>query len=157
MGRTGGVACTVWVADLLWQEAIEYHRPTPSSIALWFVWCSIFASMEMESQPWNIQTGRWRITIGLAFVSVLAFAGFYYPYIKPSWGGGAASPATIYFTKDSPILPGRNVSAKIIDETDGGFYIIGGDDKKATFIPRSAVAMLYYSDDASGPFIVKSK
>jgi hypothetical protein len=75
----------------------------------------------MESQPWNIQTGRWRITIGLAFVSVLAFAGFYYPYIKPSWGGGAASPATIYFTKDSPILPGRNVSAKIIDETDSGF------------------------------------
>jgi hypothetical protein len=63
----------------------------------------------------------------------------------------------MYFTKDSLVSPGRSVSAKIVDETDAGFYVIGGNDKRATFIPRSEVVMVYYSDDTSGPFIIKTK
>ena len=72
-------------------------------------------------------------------------------------GRGAPIPATIYFAKDSLVLPGRSVSANILDEVDSGFYIIGGNDKKATFIPRCEVALVYYTDDASGPFVLKTK
>lgn len=54
-------------------------------------------------------------------------------------------------------MPGRSVSANILDEVDSGFYIIGGNDKKATFIPRCEVALVYYTDDASGPFVLKTK
>jgi hypothetical protein len=85
------------------------------------------------------------------------FSTIYYPQIQTSWGGGAPISAIIYFTKDSPLLPNRNVSAKILDETDAGFYLVGANDKRATFIPRSGIAMIYYSDDSSGPFIVKTK
>jgi hypothetical protein len=97
------------------------------------------------------------MSLGVSLILLVLFSTAYYPQIQTSWGGGAPIPAIIYFAKDSPLLPNRNVSARILDETDGGYYMIGGNDKKATFIPRSEVSMVYYSDDASGPFIVKTK
>jgi hypothetical protein len=111
----------------------------------------------MESRSWKLKTGNWKQSVALGIGAVAAFSSFYYPQIKPSWGGGEPVPSTMYFTKDSLVSPGRSVSAKIVDETDAGFYVIGGNDKRATFIPRSEVVMVYYSDDTSGPFIIKTK
>lgn len=134
-----------------------YHGKSVASIALWFIAVSFFASSEMQSRSWKPAIGNWKQSVALSIIAVGGFASFYYPQIKPSWGGGAPIPATIYLAKDSLMLPGRGVSAKILDETDSGFYIVGGDDKRATFIPRSEVAMIYYSQDSSGPFMVKTK
>ncbi len=139
------------------RDMLSFHGESVASVALWFIVLSYFASIEMQSRSWKPQVGNWKQSLALCLTAVGVFATLYYPHIKPSWGGGAPSPATIYFAKDSTILPGRSVSADILDEVDGGFYIIGGGDKKATFIPRSEVAMVYYSDDASGSFAVKVK
>jgi hypothetical protein len=35
-------------------------------------------------------------------------------------------------------------AASLIDETDQGFYVILAPDKKALFLPRSAVASVYF-------------
>lgn len=133
------------------------HRQSPASIALWFIAISGFVASEMRMRSWKLQLGNWCQSLGISLVILATFSTFYYPKIKTSWGGGAPIPATIYFSKDSPLLPNRNVSAKILDETDAGYYLIGANDKRATFIPRSEVAMVYYSDDGSGSFIVKTK
>jgi hypothetical protein len=34
---------------------------------------------------------------------VFAFAVYYYPHLRSAFGGGSPVPATIYFSKDSPI------------------------------------------------------
>jgi hypothetical protein len=139
------------------RDLFEYNRLSPASIALWFLVFCVVAYVEMSSRSWVLQAGNWKGTIGAGILALGAFASLYYPHISPSWGGGAPIPATIYFRKDSPVSTGRSVSALILDETDSGFYVIGGSDKKATFIPRSEVVMVYYSDDASGTFITKAK
>jgi hypothetical protein len=148
----GGLLLFCGVRDLL-----TYHRQSDASIALWFMISSFVAHGEMQSRDWKLKIGSWKFSVAMGLSAVVAFSGFYYPQMKPSWGGGMPIPATIYFSKDSLVLQGRSVSAKIVDETDGGFYVIGGSDKRATFIPRSVVAMVYYSDDSSGPFIMKTK
>jgi hypothetical protein len=137
------------------RDLIQYRLASPASVALWFM-ASGFV-LRVRSLPWNYLIRNWKSNGFLALMSITGFATFYYPHIKPSWGGGEPVSATIYFAKDSPILPGRSVSAQILEETDSGLYVIGGGDKKATFIPRNAVAMVYYSDDGSGPFIMKTK
>jgi hypothetical protein len=101
--------------------------------------------------------GRWPLTFSIGITGLLAFASFYYPHIKSSWGGGAPIPVTIYFTKDSIIMPSQSVGALLVDESDAGLYVVGKNDKKATFIPRSAVGLVYYSDDISGFSLAKPK
>jgi len=137
------------------RDLLHFHGESVASIALWFFGFSYFAHMEMRSRSWRLEAGNWKQSLTLSLLAVAGFAGIYYPHIKPSWGGGAPIPATIYFTKDSSVLPGGSISAKILDEVDGGFYLIGGSDKTATFIPRSEISLVYYSDDSSGPFVVK--
>jgi len=139
------------------RDLFFYHHQSVASIALWFTVSRYIALGEMGSRSWKLEIGNWKQSVGSGIGAVAAFSSFYYPQIKPSWGGGQPVPATIYFTKDSLVMPGRSVPAKIVDETESGFYVIGGSDKRATFIPRSEVAMVYYSDDNSGPFIIKTK
>jgi hypothetical protein len=148
----GGLLLYCGIRDMAY-----YHGESVASVALWFIVISYFASIELQSRSWKPQTGNWKQSLFLSLGAVAGFATLYYPHIKPSWGGGAPTPATIYFSKDSLVLPGRSVSANILDEVDSGFYIIGGNDKKATFIPRSEVSAVYYSDDASGSFVVRGK
>ncbi len=148
----GGLLMYCGVRDLF-----TNHHQSIAAIATWFMFVTSFAFDELQSRSWKLKIGHWKQSLGLGFLALAAFSSFYYPQMKPSWGGGAPVPATIYFDKNSLVLPGQSMSAKIVDETDGGFYIIGGNDKKATFIPRSEVAMVYYSDDTLGPFFMKPK
>jgi len=154
------IASLAFAGLIFWcgiRDVLDYHHASPASIAVWFICAGFFARSEMESRAWKIQAGNWMLSIGFGLVTVTVFAGFFYPKIKPSWGGGAPISATLYFAKDSPILPGQSVSARILEETDSGFYLIGGSNKSATFIPRSEVAMVYYSNDPAGSFITKQK
>jgi hypothetical protein len=134
-----------------------HHQPSASSIGVWLLVFSFFAFSELQSRSWKLQVGNWKQSLVLAMIAITSFSTLIYPHIRPSWGGGAPTPAIIYLAKDALILPGGSVSAKILEESESGFYVIGANDKKATFIPRSQVALIYYSDDSAGPFILKSK
>jgi hypothetical protein len=54
-------------------------------------------------------------------------------------------------------MPSQSVGALLVDESDAGLYVVGKNDKKATFIPRNAVGLVYYSDDVSGFSLAKPK
>jgi len=128
-----------------------------SAIWLWFFAIGIVALFEMKLRSWKPRLGDWTQTVFLMLGALLIFASYYYPHIKSSWGGGVPIPITIYFTKDSTIMPNQSVGALLIHESDAGLYVVGRGDKKATFIPRSAVGMVYYSDDTSGFSLARPK
>jgi hypothetical protein len=64
-------------------------------------------------------------------------------------GGGIPISVVMYFNKESAIKPNQNVSARLIDESDAGFYIVGPGERKAIFVPRNSVSLVYFSDDSS--------
>jgi len=46
----------------------------------------------------------------------------------------------------------------LIEESDEGFYIVGLKESKAIFVPRSAIAMIYFSDKpADSPILQNNK
>jgi hypothetical protein len=145
-------------------EVFIYHRASQGAIMFWFLFAGNLFNpgnlfrQEGWSGSWKLWVnGRWPLTFSIGITGLLAFASFYYPHIKSSWGGGAPIPVTIYFTKDSIIMPSQSVGALLVDESDAGLYVVGKNDKKATFIPRSAVGLVYYSDDISGFSLAKPK
>jgi hypothetical protein len=79
-----------------------------------------------------------------------------YPHLKTSWGGGTPANVTVYFSKDSLLTPTKSVEAQLIDESDEGFYLLGPKESKAIFVPRSAVAMIYFSDKPTDSPILNS-
>jgi len=90
------------------------------------------------------------------FGSLLIFSQFVYPYLKASWAGGTLVNVTFYLSKDSPLNPSKPVQAQLIEESDEGFYIVGPKESKAIFIPRSSVAMIYFSDKPTDSPILQS-
>jgi hypothetical protein len=78
------------------------HRFGLSSIGLWFFVIGMATIIELKVRP---RSGDWEKTVFVALGALLLFAGFYYPHIKASWGGGTLVNITMYFTKDSAITP----------------------------------------------------
>jgi len=136
------------------------HEFVMSSIALWFFACSVVAIVEFKIRnPRNlVADAEWAKMLGVLFVALLAFAQYVYPHLKASWGGGTPANVTIYFTKDSLLGPGKAVQAQLIEEADEGFYIVGPKESKAIFVPRSSVALIYFSDKwADSPMLQGNK
>jgi hypothetical protein len=122
------------------REALIYHCSTPAAIMFWFLYAGILfnpgnlINQERWLGSWKLWAhGSWPQSISLAILGLFIFASFYYPHIKSSWGGGAPIPVTIYFTKDSTIMPSQSVGALLVDESDAGLYVVGKNDKEATF------------------------
>jgi hypothetical protein len=139
------------------REGFVHHHASEAAIAMWFLPLGWFAHYEMSSRSWKLWSANWEQTLSFLITLLLVFASSYYPHMRPSWGGGAPIPITVYFTKDSTIMPNQSVGALLVDESDAGLYVVGKNDKRATFIPRGAVGMVYYSDDISGFFLAKPK
>jgi len=136
------LAVLVLITLCVWKRVPWYVSGIASIIG-------IIALLEMKVRSWKPRLGDWPQTIFLVLGALLIFASYYYPHIKSSWGGGSPIPVTIYFTKDSIIMPNQSVGALLVDESDAGLYVVGKNDKKATFIPRGSVGLVYYSG-ASG-------
>ena len=114
-----------------------------SVLILWFFAIAIVAKIELRSRT---RSGDWEKTAFTVASVLIAFANFYYPHLKASWGGGASVPITIYFNKDSVIRPSQSVSVQLVEESDEGYYIVGEKEARAVFVPRSSVALVYFSD-----------
>lgn len=121
------------------------------TVALWFFGVTMVTLVELKvrSNQNLLAEGQWSKPLVTLFVILLAFAQYYYPHIKASWGGGAPVDVTICFTKDSAISPNKTMPVQLIDEADEGFYIVGPNESKAIYVPRSAVSLIYFSDNVS--------
>jgi len=139
------------------REVFEYHRASGAATALWFLVAGLLIYREGSSRSWILWAGNWLQTLSFSILGVLVFASSYYPHINSSWGGGSPIPITMYFSKESMVMPGQSIAVLLVDESDAGLYVVGKNGKKATFIPRSAVGLVYYSDDISGFSLAKPK
>jgi hypothetical protein len=129
------------VNDLFVKKMFLSNAPT-----LWIVGVGAVAFLEMRRRRWKLMIGDWPWTMVLFLGLLTMFATAYYPHIMPKWGGGAPLPITIVLSKDSPFLTGQTVSCFLIDETEAGFYLIGKDEKHATFVPRNEVSLVHFAD-----------
>jgi hypothetical protein len=143
------VATCVFLAFFLLFGADALFSPNRfhlSAITLWMMWIGVLSYWEMNARSWKLTIGSWPQSLVFLLAVLAVFAIKYYPHIKSSWGGGTPIPVTITLTKDSPVLANQRVICLLIDETDLGFYVIGNNDKYATFLPRGSVALMRFSD-----------
>jgi hypothetical protein len=123
-------------------------------ISAWFFLCGIIARLFL-----SVRSSNRRSVLPLFALVMLAalylFAKLYYSHMRSSLGGGTPINVVMYFNKDSVIKPNQNVSARLIDESDAGFYIVGPGERRAIFVPRDSVALVYFSDDAADSKLLK--
>jgi hypothetical protein len=128
------------------------------SVALWFFGVFIASLAELKVAAIRKNRGEdynWWKPLGTVFIIMLLFAEYYYPHLKASWGGGTPVNVTLYFTKDSAVKPNQMISAQLVEESDEGFYIVGTKETRAIYIPRSAIALVYFSDKITGSALLR--
>jgi hypothetical protein len=135
------------------------HQFDTLCLSLWFFGVTIVALTEFKIRNReNLTFGGWSKPMGVLLGALLVFSQYVYPHLKASWGGGTPANVTVYFTKDSLLNPNKAVQAQLVEESDEGFYIVGPKESKAIFVPRSAVAMVYFSDKpAESPMLQGNK
>ena len=145
-----------YVSDPI-RRYLTNHEFQITSLALWFFACTLFVTVEFKLRSGEnlAQDGQWSKPLVVVFGFLFAFATVIYPHLKASWGGGTPANVTVYFTKDSLLNPRKSVEAQLVEESDEGFYIVGPKDTEAIFVPRSAVALLYFSDKAANSVMLR--
>jgi hypothetical protein len=161
-----------WLPALLSVPAVLYfafyplrnlftnHHFDTSTVTLWFFVAFLVIKLELSIRSGRslADGGEWSKPLVLVFSLLLVFSLEIYPHLKASWGGGTPENVTVYFSKDSLLNPNKAVQAQLIEESDEGFYIVGPKELKAIFIPRSAVAMIYFADKpADSPMLQNVK
>lgn len=135
------------------------HQFNTLCLGLWFFGVATIAFAQFKIQNQDLTSfGGWTKLMGVLLGALLVFSQYVYPHLKASWGGGTPANVTIYFSKDSLLSPNKSVQAQLIEESDDGFYIVGAKESKAIFVPRSSVAMVYFSDKpADSPILQNNK
>ena len=128
------------------------------TVTTWFVVVTLVTIVWLkvweEDLQWTFmfkldEPEEWMMPLLTVFFLLLTFSYIYYPHLKAYLGGGAPVAVTIGFTKDSAISPNKALSARLIEEADEGFYILGLGESRAVYIPRNAVSFIYFSDKSS--------
>ncbi len=143
---TSGLATSL-VGYTLYSGAVqmfERKQFDESALSLWFTAVGIL--LEMRARNWKFRLGYWPRGIVMYLAVVSIFATNYYSHIKASYGGGALTPIQITFTKKFSPVQGQTINCMLIDETDAGLFVLGKNEKHATFIPRSSVAVVHFAD-----------
>jgi hypothetical protein len=90
--------------------------------------------------------GLWPSDLIFPMVIALSlFPSYLYPRIKYSWGGGQPTSVVVYFAQDSRLFPGQQIEGQLLDESDGGFYVLPVGQDRALYISRNTVSALYFS------------
>lgn len=133
---------SVWNLNKLFQGDFA-----PSDFTVWIFALTVFILFEMNYG--RVDADRFAILLPSVLVVIGFFAAYYYPRIKASWGGGGPIPVVLYLSKESPVAPGKQIQAVLLDETDAGYYVVPAHESKAIFFPRSATSVLFFSNKIS--------
>ena len=145
------VAIVLFAVAFRLQTMFTIHDFEEWDLANWFFGVFLVTVLELKTRPPSF-ADKFKglgVDLGLLFLAVFVFAHYYYPHLRASWGGGAPASITVYFTKESALDPNKAVTAQLIEESDEGFYIVGPEETRAIFVPRSSVALVYFSDKAA--------
>ena len=154
------VAIVLFAVAFRLQTMFTIHDFEEWDLANWFFGVFLVTVLELKARPpaFADKFKGLGVDLGLLFLTVFVFAHYYYPHLEASWGGGTPVSVTVYFTKESALDPNKAVTAQLIEECDEGFYIIGPEETRAIFVPRSSVALVYFSDKpAESPLLREGK
>jgi hypothetical protein len=120
---------------------------TVDALVLWVFIVAIAAVTDLYDFPakvgWHTD---WYATVGMALLLLTVLPSHGYPSMRASWGGGETLPVTLYLNGNAPIMPSQRWHVQLVEESDNGYYVVNKGEQKAVFIPRSAVALVYFSD-----------
>jgi hypothetical protein len=120
---------------------------TIDGLMLWIFAVALAAVTDLADFPANFGWHTdWYATVAVALILLTVFASHVYPSIKASWGGGETLPVTLYLNGSAAVMPSQRWHVQLVEESDNGYYVVNKGEKKAVFIPRSAVALVYFSD-----------
>jgi hypothetical protein len=120
---------------------------TVDALVLWVFVVALAAITDLYDFPANLGWHTdWYAIVGVVLILVTVFASHIYPSIKASWGGGETLPVTLYLSGNAPVMPGQRWHVQLVEESENGYYVLSKGEKKAVFIPRLAVALVYFSD-----------
>jgi hypothetical protein len=127
------------------------HGFTQDGLVLWVFVVAFSAVTDLYDFPSNVGWHTdWYATVGTLLILITVFSAHVYPHIKSSWGGGQTLPITLYLNGSSPVFQNQHWQVQLIEEAESGFYVLDKHEKKATFVPRSAVSLVYFSDAQPG-------
>jgi hypothetical protein len=120
---------------------------TIDALMLWIFAVALAFVTDLADFPANFGWHTdWYATVAVALIFLTVFASHVYPNIKASWGGGETLPVTLYLNGNAPVMAGQRWHVQLVEESDNGYYVVNKGEQKAIFIPRSAVALVYFSD-----------
>jgi hypothetical protein len=126
------------------------HGFTQDGLVLWVFVVAFSAVTDLYDFPSNVGWHTdWYSTVGTLLILITVFSSYVYPHIKSSWGGGQTLPVILYLNGASPVFQNQHWPVQLIEEAENGFYVLDKHEKKAVFIPRSAVSLVYFSDTQS--------
>jgi hypothetical protein len=87
----------------------------------------------------------------LILLPLLFYSIYVYPHIRGAYGGSEPANARIFLAAPSGTNPAKQFHARIIDETDNGFYVIENGHTEVRFIPRSQVNAIEFDKPSTSP------
>jgi hypothetical protein len=82
---------------------------------------------------------EWSLIPLLVVLPILIFGTWVYPHMRAAFGGGEPTQADLWLTLPDGNKGVQKVRAKIVDETDSGFYLIEDGEARVRYVPRSAI------------------
>lgn len=131
------------VTDGVFLAGIGVADEALRNLTLWFLLSGVMALSMRRS------ANRLRFALDfLNWFSIIMAVSFYigaiFGSLPPKFGGGAPTAAVLYLDKPVAWLDSTTASVSLLDETDQGFYVLTPGKSKALFVPRSAVASVYF-------------
>jgi hypothetical protein len=123
---------------------IVLFRYTDRAIFWFVIWLSAVSAFTVNIslkiyKPEEARKVEWeRLFMTVIPVVFFLYAAKVYPNIRHELGGGSPVPVVLHFTKKLPVFDSDSVSVSLIDETEGGYYVVH-DSQKALFIAHNLV------------------
>jgi hypothetical protein len=88
---------------------------------------------------------NWHFLASSMFVLLALFGLGIYPLLPPNLGGGHLTPIRFQFSPGAGIDKSLESSNLLVDEVDGGYYIVRSEsDNSSVFIPRGVITLAYF-------------
>lgn len=124
------------------------------AFVLWFFLASFDADTISNLFEGKVDAKRfeWHFLIFSALSLFFLFGGAIYPSLPPMLGGGHLTPISFQFLGGASIDRSLESNDLLVDEVEGGYYIVRSkDNETSVFIPRSVVSLTFYGSERN-PF-----
>jgi hypothetical protein len=111
-----------------------------AGVAAYYIWS------RSDGKSWK--QVPWEGMLGMLFLGVWLDASQVFEHLEPAYGGGGASPVTVFLQDQKNPFAASQIQAQLSDETSVGFYVRPPSNdasvKQSYFVPRTAVALVKF-------------